>query len=71
MFCIGLTKCDLFIFNYVKPLLITVERNNNFIILAVSKIRAVLFFHLFDRTLIKKIICTYLIITYTCNIYIS
>jgi hypothetical protein len=38
MFCTDLTKCDFYIFNYVKPILITVERNNYFINSALSKI---------------------------------
>lgn len=54
MFCTGLTKCDLFIFNYVKPLLITVERNNNFISLAVSKIEQFYFFTYLTKLSLKK-----------------
>lgn len=38
MFCTGLTKCEFFVFNYAKPILITVERNNYFINSAMSKI---------------------------------
>lgn len=54
MFCTGLTKCDLFIFNYVKPLLITVERNNNFISLAVSKIEQFYFSTYLTELSLKK-----------------
>lgn len=43
MFCTGLTKCDFYVFNYIKPILITVERNNYFITQLCLKLNSFIF----------------------------